>query len=261
MKTVEIISIIKEAKSRFFDGQRHSFKELDSKGLNQLVTNIDIATEKYLVDEFSKLIPNSSFIAEESHGTKSDAEFQWIIDPLDGTTNFIHQIPAYSISVALQQNGKTIAGFIYELNRDEMFVATELGAFLNDQPISVTKTANMADTLIATGFPYYDFKDMQSYLKVLEHCMRNTRGVRRLGSAAVDLAYVAMGKFDGFFEVGLSPWDVAAGAYIVQQAGGKVTDFSGGDSFIFGGEIIAGNPAITDNLQQLIASHFGNNSA
>jgi len=260
MKTSEIISIIKEAKSRFFDGQKHSFNELDSKGLNQLVTNIDIATEKYLVDEFSKLIPNSSFIAEESHGTTSDAEFQWIIDPLDGTTNFIHQIPAYSISVALQQNGQTIAGFVYELNRNEMFVATERGAFLNDESISVTKTDNMEDTLIATGFPYYDFKDMDSYLRVLEHCMRNTRGVRRLGSAAVDLAYVAMGRFDGFFEVGLSPWDVAAGAYIVQQAGGKVTDFNGGDSFIFGGEIVAGNPVITDKLQRLIESHFENNA-
>lgn len=251
-----IIQILREAKSTFFSGQEHRHDQLDLKGLNQLVTDVDVATERFLVDKLSELLPGSSFIAEENTGTQSDAEYQWIIDPIDGTTNFVHQIPVYSISVALQQNGKTIAGFVYELNRDEMFHANASGAWVNEKPISVTTTEVMSDTLVATGFPYYTFEHVPNYLEVLAYCMKNTRGIRRLGSAAVDLAYVACGRFDGFFEIGLSPWDVAAGAYIVQQAGGKVTDFKGENDFIFGGEIIAGNPAITDQLGNIIQQAF-----
>ncbi len=247
---------MREAKRRFFDLNANAFDQLDLKGLNQLVTNIDVSTERFLVDEFSKLIPGSSFIAEEDSGEQKEAEFQWIIDPLDGTTNFVHQIPVYSISVALQQHDKMIAGFVYEVNRDEFFWADETGAWLNEESIQVTTTTEMGNTLLATGFPYYTFEQVPNYLKVLEYCMINTRGVRRLGSAAVDLAYVACGRFDGFFEVGLNPWDVAAGAYIVQQAGGKVTDFKNGNNYIFGGEIIAGNPVITDHLGNVIRQHF-----
>ncbi|MBO6517278.1 MAG: inositol monophosphatase [Bacteroidia bacterium] len=255
-RTQAIVDILKEAKSTFFDASVDRFDSLDIKGLNQLVTDIDVATEKFLVSRFKDVLPTSSFIAEENTGVQTDAEYQWIIDPLDGTTNFVHQIPVYSISVALQRNGKTIEGYVYELNRDELFRANAEGAWLNDTPIQVTETTEIADTLLATGFPYYDFEKVPEYLKVLEYCMRKTRGVRRLGSAAVDLAYVACGRFDGFFEVGLSPWDVAAGAYIVQQAGGKVIDFSGGDQFIFGGEIVAGNPAMAQHLQEIIQHHF-----
>jgi len=254
--TEDIKSIIKQAKSQFFDNNYNQFETLDTKGLNQLVTDIDVATEKFLVASFLKLIPGSSIIAEENTGQQSESDYQWIIDPLDGTTNFIHQIPAYSISVALQHQSKVVFGCVLELNRDELFWADETGAYLNENTIKVSDRARFADTLIATGFPYYTFEDVPSYLEVLAHCMQNTRGVRRLGSAALDLAYVACGKFDGFFEVGLSPWDVAAGAYIVQQAGGNVSDFSGQDDYIFGGEIIAGNKTAMDELQTVIKTKF-----
>lgn len=257
--TETIKQILLEAKATFFDANDQRFEQLDTKGLNQLVTDIDVATEKFLVDSFLDLIPGSSIIAEENSGEQNDSEYQWIIDPVDGTTNFIHQIPAYCISVALQRNNQVIAGFVLELNRSEMFWADEKGAFLNDSPIQVSKTTQFKDTLIATGFPYYTFEDVPNYLEVLAYCMKNTRGVRRLGSAALDLAYVACGRFDGFFEVGLSPWDVAAGAYIVQQAGGNVYDFSKGEDFIFGGEIVAGSKATADHLCTVIQQHFEKN--
>ncbi len=245
-----------EAKSSFFNNDDTRFSALDTKGLNQLVTDIDVATEKFLVAAFLDLIPGSSIIAEENTGVKSDNAYQWIIDPVDGTTNFIHQIPAYCISVALQHHGKTVAGFVLELNREEFFWADESGAYMNKTPIHVSDKLKFSDTLIATGFPYYTFEDVPKYLQVLEYCMKETRGVRRLGSAALDLAYVACGRFDGFFEVGLSPWDVAAGAYIVQQAGGNVYDFKNGDDYIFGGEIIAGSHMASDHLSTIIQKHF-----
>lgn len=248
---------MKNAKKQFFDSSKHQFNNLDTKGLNQLVTDIDVATEKYLVKELSTLLPGSSFIAEENSGKTTDAEFQWIIDPLDGTTNFIHQIPVYSISIALQQNGVTVAGFVYELNRDELFWADETGAFLNDNPIQVSSNVKMQDSLLATGFPYYTFEQVPQYLEVLEYGMKNTRGIRRLGSAAVDLAYVACGRFDAFFEVGLSPWDVAGGAFIVEKAGGVVYDFNKKDNYIFGQEILAGNHKIGSELLEVIQEKFG----
>ncbi|MCB9261668.1 MAG: inositol monophosphatase [Flavobacteriales bacterium] len=254
----QIIAVLKEAKSLFFDKNQNHFETLDLKGLNQLVTNIDVAVEQFLVTEFLKIIPDSSFIAEENTAPSTISEYRWIIDPVDGTTNFVHKVPAYAISVALQKNEKTIAGFVYEITRDELFWADEnTSAMLNDKPISVTNTALFEDTLMATGFPYYEFEKLPEYIKVLEFCMKNTRGVRRLGSAATDLAYVACGRFDGFFEVGLSPWDVAAGAYIVQRAGGEVFDFKDGDNYIFGGQIVAGNAHITKQLSMKIRTYFG----
>lgn len=246
-----------DAKSTYFGSNAERFTSLDTKGLNQLVTDIDVATEKFLVGAFLNLIPGSSIIAEENTGAKSDSAYQWIIDPVDGTTNFIHQIPAFCISVALQYNAKTIGGFVLELNRDEFFWADETGAFLNETPIQVSQSDKFSDTLIATGFPYYTFEAVPDYMKVLEYCMKNTRGVRRLGSAALDLVYVACGRFDAFFEVGLSPWDVAAGAYIVKQAGGNVSDFKHGEDFIFGAEIIAGSPMASKHLTEVIKKHFG----
>lgn len=241
-----VISILKEAKSTFFDKYSGEYNNLDLKGLNQLVTNTDIATEKFLVNAFNKLIPNASIIGEENTASQiKTAEYEWIIDPLDGTTNYVHKIPVFSISVALRHNGNAIAGFIYELNRDEMFYANQAEeAFCNDRIIQVNKNQILSESLIATGFPYYDFSGMEAYLDVLRFSMNNTRGVRRLGSAAVDLAYLACGRFDAFFEYGLSPWDVAAGAYIVECAGGKVSDFSGGDNYIFGRQILATVPEL-----------------
>jgi myo-inositol-1(or 4)-monophosphatase len=228
------------------------------KSLNQLVSEVDIQAENMLVRGLSKLQVDAGFIGEENTiSLDNSKDYQWIIDPLDGTTNFLHGLPVYCISVALAFQGKPILGVILELNKNELFYATKGGgAFLNEKKIKVTDTQNLNKTLIATGFPYYNFEAMEAYLDVLNELMRNTRGLRRLGSAAVDLAYTACGRFDGFFEWGLSPWDVAAGIIIVQEAGGSVTDFENQQNYLFGKSIIAGNPTISLQLQQIIAKKF-----
>jgi myo-inositol-1(or 4)-monophosphatase len=228
------------------------------KSLNQLVSEVDIQAENMLVRGLSKLQVDAGFIGEENTiSLDNSKDYQWIIDPLDGTTNFLHGLPVYCISVALAFQGKPILGVILELNKNELFYATKGGgAFLNEKKIKVTDTQNLNKTLIATGFPYYNFEAMEAYLDVLNELMRNTRGLRRLGSAAVDLAYTACGRFDGFFEWGLSPWDVAAGIIIVQEAGGSVTDFENKQNYLFGKSIIAGNPTISLQLQQIIAKKF-----
>lgn len=240
----DVRAVLQEAKHTFFDSVS-DFDTLDFKGLNQLVTNTDVATEAFLVEHLKRIVPASSILAEEETEQRKKAEFEWIIDPLDGTTNYVHQIPVYSISVALQHRGATIAGFVHELNRDELFWATaDHAAHCNQSEIRVNSDRVTADSLVATGFPYFEFDEVAAYLEVLTYAMKSTRGVRRLGSAAVDLAYVACGRFDVFFEYGLNPWDVAAGAYIVERAGGKVSDFSGGSNAIFGKQILAGAPLV-----------------
>jgi myo-inositol-1(or 4)-monophosphatase len=167
------------------------------------------------------------------------------VDPLDGTTNFIHGVPLYCVSIGLMHHGSTILGCIYEPNLDECFYTWEgAPSFMNNRVIRVSQTTTVTDSLIATGFPYYDYDRLEDYLAVFRHLLRNSRGLRRLGSAAADLAYTACGRYDGFFEYGLSPWDVNAGGLIVKNAGGVVTDFQGKDNYIFGKQIIATNSLI-----------------
>ena len=185
-----------------------------------------------------KLIPDSGFITEEGTATFSGEKFKWFIDPLDGTTNYIHGISPYSISVGLSENEEMILGVVYEIASDEIFYAWKNSpAFSNGKEIKVATTSKSADTLIATGFPYYDFEETENYINALRELMKNTRGIRRLGSAAIDLCYVAAGRFDAFYEHALHAWDVAAGVFILQQAGGKISDFNGGKDWLFGGEI------------------------
>lgn len=225
--------------------------DIETKSLNSLVSYVDKEAEKRLVAQLQLLIPNSVFLTEEETVSQQEGDYRWIIDPLDGTTNFLHQLPCFSISVALQYKGETIIGIVYEVNQDECFYAWKNGgAFLNGQAIGVTQTAALGDTLIATGFPYYDFERMDDYLKSLRFLMTNTRGIRRMGSAAVDLAYTACGRFDAFFEHSLHPWDVAAGAFLVQEAGGKVSDFGGGDNYLYGKEMVATNAKIYSTFMQ-----------
>jgi myo-inositol-1(or 4)-monophosphatase len=226
--------------------------------LNSLVSFVDKTAEQQLVENLGKLVPSAGFIAEEGTSTKIGEEYNWVIDPLDGTTNFIHGIPLYSISVALTKNGFPVIGIVYEINLDECFYAwKDSKAFLNGKEISVTKTAKLSDTLLATGFPYHDFDKMEGFLKSLRYFMENTRGLRRLGSAAVDLAYVACGRFDGFYEYGLNPWDVVAGAFIVEQAGGKSGFFTDKNGYTDGSEILATNGLIHEEMQRLIAEFYG----
>ena len=234
-----------------------SAKDIEEKSLNSLVSYVDKTAEKKLVEELSKLLPEAGFIAEEGTSTKKGERYNWIIDPLDGTTNFLHGIPTYSVSVALQRDDEIVLGVVYEVNRDECFYAREGGAaFLNADKIRVSENKKFANSLLATGFPYYDYEQMESYFIVLKQLAQQTRGIRRIGSAAVDLAYVACGRFDAFFEYSLHPWDVAAGAFIVQQAGGKVSDFKGGENWLNGKEIVAGNPNVFAELGDLIKQSF-----
>jgi myo-inositol-1(or 4)-monophosphatase len=234
-----------------------SAKDIEEKSLNSFVSYVDKTAEKKLVEELSKLLPEAGFIAEEGTSTKKGERYNWIIDPLDGTTNFLHGIPTYSVSVALQRDDEIVLGVVYEVNRDECFYAREGGAaFLNSDKIRVSENKIFANSLLATGFPYYDYEHMESYFSVLKQLAQKTRGIRRIGSAAVDLAYVACGRFDAFFEYSLHPWDVAAGAFIVQQAGGKISDFKGGDNWLNGKEIVAGNPNVFAELGDLIKQSF-----
>lgn len=243
----------------FIRSMKAEFNEsnVEHKGFNDLVSFVDKKSEQMLVDGLSKILPGSGFITEENTAGNSGEQYRWIIDPLDGTTNFVHGVPCFSVSVALQDHESTVIGIIYEINLHECFYSWLGGeAFLNGKPISVSKREKLSGCLVATGFPYTDFNRMEEYMKVFDYCMRNTRGIRRPGSAAVDLAYTACGRFDAFYEYGLHAWDVAAGAFLVQQAGGKVSDFKGGKDFLFGKEIIASNSKVNEEFLGVIADRF-----
>lgn len=223
--------------------------QIEHKQRNHLVSYVDQTAEKMLVEALHKLVPEAAFLVEEATVEYEEKEWQWIIDPLDGTTNFLHQLPFFSISIALQYQHKTVIGIVHEVNNNQTFHSYKGGsAYLNTQKIHVSATQTLEHSLLATGFPYYDFEQVDAYLQMLKPLILNTRGIRRMGSAALDLAYVAAGRFDGYFEYSLSPWDVAAGAFLVEQAGGRVSDFGGGADYLHGKEIVAGNPAIFDYL-------------
>ncbi len=251
----DVIVLVKET-GAFIRQEALDFEpsKIEYKGQNDLVSYVDKAAERILVEGLAEILPGSGFIAEEGTSSKRSDGYNWIIDPLDGTTNFSHGLPIYAISVALMKREELVLGVVYELNRDECFHAIKGGgAFLNHMPIQVSQVRTIDQALLATGFPYYDFEEMNKYLAVLNALMQKTHGLRRMGSAAVDLAYTACGRFEGFFEYNLNAWDVAAGALLVQEAGGRVTDFNGGSDFLFGREIVAGNsiqPVLLETLQK-----------
>lgn len=226
---------------------------VESKGRNDFVTQIDKASEEKLVDALGKLLPEAGFIAEENTSDKEGSTYNWIIDPIDGTTNFIHGLYPFAISIALKENNKVVVGVVYEIGMDECFYAWEGGpALLNGEEIQVSSAPKVADSLIATGFPYTNYSLINNFMDTLDFFMKNSHGLRRLGSAAADLAYVACGRFDAFYEYNLKAWDVAAGAFLVQQAGGKVSDFKGGNDYLFGGEIVACNNHMFEEMQYVI---------
>jgi myo-inositol-1(or 4)-monophosphatase len=258
-KLCEDVCLIAKQTGTFIKGEREKFTvdRIETKSKNDFVSYVDKTSEVLIIKELSELLPESGFIAEEGTSTKKGEDYNWIIDPLDGTTNFIHGIPCYSVSIALMHKQELVLGVIYEINLDECFYAWKGSkAYLNGNEIRVSEAPKLADTLIATGFPYYDYSRMDEYIELFKHFMQHTHGLRRLGSAATDLAYVACGRFDGFYEYCLQPWDVAAGAFIVQQAGGKVTDFKGEDNYIFGREIVAGNSACFDEFLNTVKLYF-----
>jgi len=258
LKTIceKVCAIVPEV-GKFIRQQSERISEItiEEKDRNNLVSFVDREAEDKLVDALRKLLPDAGFITEEHTPDVTGKTWEWIIDPLDGTTNFLYGIPCYSISVGLRRDEKLVAGIIYEINQDELFYAWKDGsAFLNNKAIHVSKRKHLFECLLSTGFPFRDFSSLDKYLEAFGYFMQNTRGIRRLGSAAVDMAYVACGRYDGFFEYSLNPWDVAAGALIVKEAGGIVTDFSGGDNYLFGKKIIASNPFIAKSLQEVLAN-------
>jgi myo-inositol-1(or 4)-monophosphatase len=231
------------------ESKKFSPDRIESKGLNNFVSYVDKTSEEMLVETLHEILPEAGFITEENTKTDQGEQLKWVIDPLDGTTNFIHGIPFYAISIALMDGNEVVLGVINELNLNECFYAWKGGpAYKDGDEIHVSNAPKVKDSLIATGFPYYDFEKMKAYLASLEYFMQNSHGARRIGSAAVDLAYVACGRFDAFYEYSLHSWDVAAGSLILQQAGGRVSDFKGGNNYIFGKELIATNALIYDEF-------------
>ncbi|MGY3054391.1 myo-inositol-1(or 4)-monophosphatase [Pedobacter sp. UYEF25] len=231
--------------------------KVEYKGLNDMVSYVDKAAEEKLVNNLDKLIPNAGFLTEEKTINRAGKNFTWIIDPLDGTTNFIHGIPTYAVSVALYQDGEAVLGVVYELNRGEMFYAYKGGgAFLNKKEIRVSANPDLKSSLLATGFPYYEFDKLPQYMQLLNEMMQKTHGLRRIGSAATDLVYVACGRFEAYFEFNIQAWDIAAGCFIVQQAGGEVLDFAGGNSFLEKRQVIATNRKITSELLEAVNRYF-----
>lgn len=219
-----------------------SSDSIETKGKQNFVTEVDKEAEQRLVKSLRKIIPDSGFIVEEGTVKKKGAKYIWIIDPLDGTTNYIHNAPPLAISIGLMEDNELVMGVILELSLNECFYAFKGNpSYLDGKEIKVSSVDKVKNSLIATGFPYHNFSRLQPFMESLSYLFNNSHGVRRMGSAATDLAYVACGRYDAFYEYNLNPWDVAAGAFIIQQAGGKVADFKGGNNYLFGKELVATN--------------------
>ncbi len=234
--------------------------KIASKQTNDFVTEVDQACEAAIIDILLTAYPHHSVLAEESGRSGQspeqnavEAENLWIIDPLDGTTNFLHGFPQFCVSIALMQRGVVTQGLIYDPNRDELFTATKgRGAFLNDRRIRVSKRTRINDSLVGTGFPYRQIADLDRYLRMFKNVTQNCAGVRRPGSAALDLAYVACGRYDAFWELGLAPWDVAAGSLLVTEAGGLIGDLNGDSNYLFGEQIVAATPKVFPAMLPLL---------
>jgi myo-inositol-1(or 4)-monophosphatase len=223
---------------------------------NDLVSEVDRAAEAEIIGTLRQAYPDHAILAEES-GAQGRSEFTWIIDPLDGTTNFLHGMPQYAVSIALMHKGQIQQAVVFDPNRNELFTASRgRGAYCNDRRIRVSKRVQLQQALVGTGFPYRDFRHLDPYVAMFRELTQKTAGLRRPGAAALDLAYVASGRYDAFFEIGLKTWDMAAGILLIQEAGGLVGDLLGEDRYLDRGDIVAGNPRIFHQLLQVIGSHL-----
>ena len=230
--------------------------KVETKRQNDFVTEVDRAAEAAVIGVLREAYPNHAILAEESGASAgSQGDFVWIIDPLDGTTNFIHGVPQYCVSIGLKHKGIVTQAVVYDPAKNELFTATRgSGAYLNDKRMRVSKRIKIADALIGTGFPFSKVDVLDRYIAMFRKVTLHCAGIRRPGAAALDLAYVAAGRFDGFWEMGLSPWDMAAGSLLVQESGGLVGDFSGESKYLESGEIVAGNAKVFAQLLALVAS-------
>jgi myo-inositol-1(or 4)-monophosphatase len=225
-----------------------------AKRANDFVTQVDRAAEEAIIEIVRKAYPDHGFVAEESGTTGEHAEYRWIIDPLDGTTNFIHGFPQYGVSIGIEHRGALTHAVIYDPARNELFTASKgRGAFLNDRRVRVSKCARLQDALVGTGFPFKEVSRLDLYTRQLARFMQTSAGVRRAGAASLDLAYVACGRLDAFWELGLAPWDMAAGALLIQEAGGLVGDLEGESGFMESGDICAATPKVFAALLEGVA--------
>ena len=235
--------------------------KVNEKGPNDFVTEVDQATEQAIIEVLKQAYPTHAFLGEESGASANlhdDNEFVWIIDPLDGTTNFLHGFPQYCVSIALQHRGQITQAVVYDPTRNDLFTATKgAGAYLNDKRIRVTKRDRLADSLIGTGFPFREMAGLEQYIEMFRVMSPRCAGLRRPGAAALDLAYVAAGRLDGFFEKGLKPWDMAAGSLLITEAGGIMGTFQGDSDYLYKGDAIAGNPKVFAQMITLLAPFAG----
>ncbi len=232
---------------------------VSKKSHSDYVSEVDGAAEDAIIKVLLAAYPDHAILAEESgrRGDEKNSEYQWIIDPLDGTTNFLHGFPKYSVSIAVKHKGVLSHAVVYDPTNNELFTASRGGgAFLNDRRIRVSKRTRLEDCLIGTGIPFRDLTHLDAYIAMFKDIIPRTAGIRRPGSAALDLAYVANGRYDGFWEIGLAPWDMAAGCLLITEAGGLVGDLEGNETQLESGQIIAGNPKIFGQLLQVIAPHL-----
>ncbi len=229
---------------------------IEQKGQNDFVSEVDRAAEQAIVQVLNEAYPQHNILAEESGVSGPQSEYQWIIDPLDGTTNFLHGFPQYCVSIALSVKGVVQHGVIFDPSRNDLFTASRGGgAFLNDRRIRVSKTLHIKDALLGTGFPYKEFANFDRYLAVFKEMTQKSSGIRRPGAAALDLAYVACGRFDGFWETGLNPWDVAAGGLMILEAGGLIADHKGEGDWLHSETIVCGTPKVFAPMLAIIQSH------
>lgn len=230
------------------------------KGLNNFVSYVDKSAEEIIVNRLKNLLPEAGFKTEE--GTTAQAEDQkyvWVIDPLDGTTNFMHGCPPFAVSIGLREYDEPVAGVVYEITADEMFKAWKNGgAWLNGKQIRVSSAAKLSESLVATGFPYSDFSRLGKYIELFTWFLKNSHGVRRLGSAATDIAYIACGRFEAFYEYGLYPWDIAAATIILREAGGRISDFSGNEKNLTGHEVVAASESVFFEILEIVSNFMKN---
>jgi myo-inositol-1(or 4)-monophosphatase len=230
---------------------------IENKSINDFVSEVDKTAEKAIINQIKKAFPKHSILAEESGEILGDSDFQWIIDPLDGTTNYLHGFPQYAVSIALLEKQVMTHGVIYDPFKEELFTASKgEGAYLNNERIRVTMSNGLQDTLIGTGFPFKHPKHLDCYLETFKAIHPHVSGIRRAGSAALDLAYLAAGRLDGCWEIGLNSWDIAAGSLLVKEAGGFIGDFSGRDQYMETGNVVAGNADVYKALLQKIHPHL-----
>lgn len=246
---------------RYLMEQRVGHSDIETKSLNSLVSHVDKTAEVRLVKGLKAVLPEAGFLAEEgTEGADEGVRFRWVVDPLDGTTNLIHGLPVFCVSVALVDGDAPIVAVVYDPNRDECFTAVKGGGtHLNGERVRCSDCSSLQHALVATGVPHWDFTRMSEYLQAMTAFAKGTRGLRRMGSAAIDLAYVACGRFDVFFEYSLQPWDIAAGLLLVQESGGTTCDFKGGDGaevLLSGKETLASAPGLSGEVLSVIRHAF-----